>query len=123
MNVATKETVVLTESPVNTRDEKTGRWEEAGAIYPAWSSDSLKIAYRRIHMVTTYREDHQGDVNEDQIWVMNADGSNQKPVWESFGIYAWARDGRSLFVKDGKGITEVAIDSGIRRQITLWVHP
>jgi len=121
MKVATKETTVLTEPPVNIYDDNTGRWEAAGAIYPVWSPDGMRIAYRRIHRVMN--KDHQGDVREDQIWVMNADGSGRKQVWQNFAPYAWARDGRSLFIKDEKGITQVALDSGARHQIASWTLP
>ncbi|UCC69546.1 MAG: PD40 domain-containing protein [Armatimonadota bacterium] len=119
-NVETKQTVVLTEPPVNTRDEKTGRRELSGAIHPVWSPDGKKITCRRLHQVVG-KEDREA--SEDELWVMDSDGSNRRRVLEQFCPYAWAWDSQSLFVKDETGIAQIALESGTRRQVVTWTLP
>ena len=64
---------------------------QQGAYDPVWSPDGRQIAYDA---------DNDGD-NWEELWLMNADGSNQRMIYNPSGdVVAWARswspDGRYL---------------------------
>ena len=121
-NLESKTSVTLTDDPVNIHDEKAGKWEVSGAISPQWSRDGNWIAYRRRHTVMKMPGyDHEMD--EDQIWVMNSDGSGKRKVSDRWMPMAWAPDGKSLFLKDENGITRVMLDSEVKQTIATWSTP
>lgn len=73
---------------------------------PWWSPDGTQIVYRAWHPVdsalTTYRELLAQRVvrpNRMELWVMNADGSNQRQITHLGGANfgpSWTRDGKRL---------------------------
>lgn len=81
--------------------------------WPAWSRDGTRIAF------SSTRDDH-GQLGSDgplfDIYVMNADGSDQMRVTEGFGQFVtWSPDGQYILVSpggyvvrpDGSGIADL----------------
>jgi len=82
--------------------------------WPAWSRDGSQIAF------SSTRDDH-GQLGPDgplfDVYVMNADGSDQRRVSERFGQFTtWSPDGRYILVSpggyvmrpDGSGVTQLS---------------
>lgn len=82
--------------------------------WPAWSRDGSQIAF------SSTRDDH-GQLGPDgplfDVYVMNADGSDQRRVTERFGQFTtWSPDGRYILVSpggyvvrpDGSGVTQLS---------------
>ena len=113
-DIATGESRQLTDSP-------------GGDGWPAWSPDGSLIAF------TSERDDcsflppdrecwRTGEPNDPyrDVWIMNADGSNQRRVTSELGQFlAWSPDGRFLLVSgralyvlrpDGTGRLELRAD-------------
>jgi len=120
-NLATKETVALTEPPVNKSDQATGAREMSGAFLPVWSPDGAHLAYRRAHSISSKKTGEAK--SEDEIWVMAADGSGKQKVSATPGPAAWASDGKSLYFKGEKGITQYVLETGSRREVVAWTLP
>jgi len=63
-------------------------------LYPSWSPDGKKLAFRRSTMI-------EGSSHSD-IWIMNSDGSHQLPLTDALGSGgnydrpAWSPDGQRL---------------------------
>jgi TolB protein len=79
------------------------------AANPAWSPDGRKIAFVRV----------SGDDCCHSIWVMNADGSDARPLTAPNGVsywgIAWSPDGLSVAYTDNSRLRIVNVDgSGIR---------
>jgi Tol biopolymer transport system component len=117
----TKKSMVLTDPPINKYEEK-GNWEQSGASLPVWSRDSKKIAYRKMHFIVDNKTGNK-TLDEDQVWVMNADGSNKRKVVDKYASYTWAPDGKALLVKDEKGIARVPVDGGAQKLVVSWTIP
>lgn len=122
INPVTKETVALTDPPVNVNDDSTGTWEVGGDINPVWSPDGKKIVYRHKHELMNAK-DYATKQSDDQIWVMNSDGSGKRKVFDKWGSYAWSPDNESIFVKDKTSITRVSLDSGTGSEVVAWTIP
>ena len=120
INVESKETKVLTEPGVNREDNNTKSWEMSGSLYPAWSHRGDKIAYRRIH---TIRDKDKQSLNEDEIWVVNADGTGRKKLKDKWSPFVWAPDGKAILVKTATDIERVAIDTGKSKSLVAWQMP
>jgi Tol biopolymer transport system component len=120
-NLETKQTTVLSDPPVNRTDEQTKEWEITGSFLPAWSPDGRSVAYVRGHQVMN---DSAGtETSENEIWVAAADGSSRRKVSSWRGAFAWAPDGKSLLIKDEKGLRQVAVETGESRQVVTWTLP
>ncbi len=88
--------------------------------YPAWSPDDKQIVY--IHA-----DDNANDVlvNE-QVWVMNADGSNQHPLTSGDApkdqVPNWSPDGKSIVYSSGSlsndGIWVMKTDGSANHQLS-----
>jgi hypothetical protein len=120
-NLETKQTIVLSDPPENRTNEQTQEWEISGSFLPVWSPDGRSIAY--VHSHQALNESAGTQTSENEIWIAAADGSSRQKVWDQRGPFAWAPDGKSLFVKDEQGLTRVAVDSGERRRIVTWTLP
>lgn len=72
--------------------------DDGNANAPAWSADGTKIAYTEM-------------TDPDQIWVMNADGSDPHQVTTDIADHrdpAWSPDGtRLVYIRDGGGNYEI----------------
>jgi Tol biopolymer transport system component len=78
---------------------------------PAWSPDGRWIA------VVRRQWGSNAPVRGDQIWLMEADGSNAQPVTQDQGVFhgqpVWSPDGRYLLYDNWGGA------SGIQSEIRL----
>jgi TolB protein len=85
---------------------------------PAWSPDGKKIAFIRQERVST--PEGQSDWQVD-VWVMNADGSEQKKLTDDFndeGAPTWSPDGTKIAFVDGPDIWTVKPDGSGRHNLT-----
>ena len=96
--------------------------------WPAWSPDGSTIAFASERDDCLHAADDAdcwvtGEVGEHHdIWIMDADGSNQRRVTPEFGQFVtWSPDGRYLFVSgyslyvirpDGTGRADVVPNGG-----------
>jgi len=70
-------------------------------LYPSWSPDGTKIAFRRSIMI-------DGSSHSD-IWIMNSDGSHQIPLTDALGTGgsydrpAWSPDGTRIAMEAAVG--------------------
>ncbi len=78
---------------------------------PVPSPDGSQILFR------SSRDNFQG------IWVMNADGSDQRPLGEGT-TPSWSPDGTSIaFVDNRAGVSVMDLDGGGRRRLATGAHP
>src|SRR5215213_10241655 len=85
---------------------------------PTWSPDGTKIAFVRQERVST--PEGQSDWQVD-IWVMNADGSEQKKLTDDSnfeGAPTWSPDGTKIAFADGPDIWTVQPDGSGRHNLT-----
>ena len=106
LNVATKEVQRLTVPGQYVEDEERGREEISGTLMPVWSPDGNQIAYRNAHMIY---EGYGTLLNEDELWVMNADGTGRRKLRDKWATCTWTPDSAALVVSttDGVEIVEV----------------
>jgi Tol biopolymer transport system component len=85
-----------------TRNEDTGD-SEMDDWSPAWSPDGRRIAF-------TSTRDHRGDgLQSQELYVMNADGTEQRRLTvdePSVGVAGWLPDGRVAFLSCASGIAD-----------------
>jgi TolB protein len=100
--------------------------------WPAWSPDGSRIVFSsaRDDCSVSNRTDCRstGDIGPwEDVWVMNADGSNQRRVTAEFGqFFAWSPDGSAILVAgaadlylirpDGTGMTPLRVE-GVRHPL------
>ena len=85
---------------------------------PTWSPDGTKIAFIRQERVST--PEGQSDWQVD-VWVMNADGSEQKKLTDDFNNEygpTWSPDGTKIAFVDGPDIWTVKPDGSERHNLT-----
>lgn len=119
-NLESKAGRSLTEPGSNVYDKTTKHWEISGALGPQWSRDGRRIAYRRYHHIS---EGDKDTLQEDEIWVVNVDGSGRKKVFDKWSAFVWSPDNKAILVKTANGITRVAVDSGKQSSIVAWKTP
>ena len=93
---------------------------------PRWSPDGMRIAFTRNPRTTP------GDDLESSMWLMNADGSNSRPLTDilqgDIGELTWSHDGRTLAFSwaadihlinpDGSGLTNLT-NTSLRFETSL----
>ena len=76
----------------------------AAVVSPAWSPDGSKLAFGTI--VDPARNVNGKPPGQQDVWTVNADGSNRRRVTDGAGSNTapcWANDGRIYFVSDRSG--------------------
>jgi TolB protein len=88
--------------------------------FPAWSPDGRRIAFWRFG----------DDWPNNEIYVMNADGSGQRRLWRDTSGFVWFRptpawspDGRKLVFSAGARVYVMNADGSELRKITRGVFP
>ena len=93
----------------------TGNGDVTG--HPNWSADGLQIVYDRVadRSINDWSMGNQFKVDRapSQVWVMNADGSEQRQLTDGL-----AADDRPCFTRDGKQVVFVSTRSGANN---LWM--
>ena len=120
VDLATKQARSLTEPGTNVYDKKTEHWEISGALSPQWSPNGKLVAYRKYHGIS---EGSKELLKQDEVWVVNADGSDAKKVFGKWSAFAWTPDSRSIMVRSLTGITRVAVSSGKKSTLVAWKVP
>jgi Tol biopolymer transport system component len=85
------------------RVDVTNSSENISNLFPVWSPDGNKIAFQRENSDNNFK---------DQIWVMDADGSNQRKLTDVSGLNwypSWSPDGKKIaFISDrDNGMQEI----------------
>jgi Tol biopolymer transport system component len=78
----------------------------AALVAPAWSPDGGKIAFATVVEPGAGMPDTDSAVGRQDIWTVDADGTNRHRITDGKGTYAtpsWAGDGRVYFVSDRGG--------------------
>lgn len=94
--------------------------------YPSWSPDGLKILYTH-HGITEISRGGVFHINHDSagLWIMDADGSNQRLLIKGFLMYgAWSPDGKWIVFERGGQIYKVpfvgdSVDGSRIQQLTF----
>lgn len=97
---------------------RNDEWYPEDAI---WSPDGQKIAYRRAYLLTSYWEG--AVIRSQELWIMNADGTNQRLVSadpafiiETFGgkalIFRWMNNGYIYFVNQSRRLYAIHPETG-----------
>lgn len=120
LDLNTMKSETLTEAPTNVYDKQTKRWELSGAYNPRWSRDGKKIAYYHQH---TIRNGSETTLDKTQIWVMNADGSGKKKIFDGRNQFDWSPDSSAIFVKVIDGIKRIDIGNGEQKNMVAWNVP
>jgi len=116
----TKKTTALTDPGVNKLDNSTIERNTSGDICPVWSPDGKKIAYRHIHQVLIGKTVTHSD---DQLWVMDSDGTNKHLVTAKWSPYAWSKDSKSLYLKEETNISRIDLATSKTTTIASWPEP
>ncbi|MEM1013778.1 MAG: DPP IV N-terminal domain-containing protein [Planctomycetota bacterium] len=78
----------------------------AALVAPAWSPDGMKIAFATVVEPGAGMPDTDSAVGRQDIWTIDADGTNRHRITDGKGTYAtpsWAENGRVFFVSDRGG--------------------
>ncbi len=77
----------------------------AAIVSPAWSPDGRKLAFATIVEPAKSRDERP--IGQQDIWVINADGSNRRRLTDGYGSNAapfWGADDRVYFISDRGGV-------------------
>jgi Tol biopolymer transport system component len=106
----TKKTMIHVSPPgVNVHDKDSGRWELAGSHRPVWSPDGRRLAYRRSHSIQGGRVDLQSE----ETWVVNRDGTGARKVLNHQAKVAWLPDGKTLLWLNEGRVGRVDVDAPV----------
>jgi TolB protein len=78
----------------------------AALVAPAWSPDGTRLAFATVVDPEAGMADVDSNVGRQDIWTVNADGTDRHRITDGKGAYAtpaWADDGRVYFVSDRGG--------------------
>ena len=78
----------------------------AALVAPAWNRDGTKLAFATVVDPDAGMQDTDSAVGRQDIWTVNADGTDRHRITDGKGTYAtpfWAGDGRVYFVSDRGG--------------------
>ncbi len=78
----------------------------AALVAPAWSPDGSKLTFATVVEPQAGMPDTDIAVGRQDIWTVNADGTDRHRITDGKGVYAtpdWASDGRVYFVSDRGG--------------------
>jgi TolB protein len=81
--------------------------------FPAWSPDGTRIAFLRNKRTWS---------KEVAVWIMNADGSDQRRVWrhsDEGGGVSWSPDSRSIAVTSDSDIYVISADGSAARKLVV----
>ncbi|HLL90093.1 MAG TPA: hypothetical protein VK324_12395 [Tepidisphaeraceae bacterium] len=77
----------------------------AAVVAPTWSPDGKKLAF-----ATVVNPDAKGRSGQQDVWTVNADGSNRQRLTDGSGVNmgpAWAADNRVFFVSNRGGTESI----------------
>jgi TolB protein len=106
--------IVVVQDDGKNAERVTGARRRASPVLPAWSPDGKRIAFVRFLQ--------QGGPRSLQVYVVNADGSNERHIGEGT-LPVWTRDGRSLIVVRPRAAPQkptihvLAVDGGRDRKL------
>jgi len=119
-NLAADVSRILTEPAINAYDGKTKRFEISGAYKPLWSPDGKRIAYIKAHRISVAAKNK---LDLEEIWVINADGSGKKKVFDKRAPFVWAPDSNAILVKSENKITRIPVEGWAARSVVAWQFP
>jgi Tol biopolymer transport system component len=106
--------------------------------WPAWSPDGSQIVFSSTRDDCAVSDDSgcrsTGDIGPwADVWIMNADGSNQRRVTFEFGqFFAWSPDGSAILVSgasglylirpDGSGLTPLPVPGVSHPLFPDWIE-
>ena len=99
-------TMELTDAGEPTRVTEIAMSTNAALVAPAWSPDGSRLAFATVVDPDAGMPDVDEAVGRQDIWTVNADGTDRHRLTDGKGTYAtpdWSVDGRVFFVSDRGG--------------------
>jgi dipeptidyl aminopeptidase/acylaminoacyl peptidase len=78
----------------------------AALVSPSWSPDGDRLSFATVVEPTAGMPDTDEAVGRQDVWTVNADGTDRHRITDGKGTYAtpaWASDGRVYFISDRGG--------------------